>query len=134
LKLARKSIATMLVLSLLTLIISAGYMAFTRSSIVGVVYAASNVPVAGATVTVVGPNASATATTDSSGNYVISSGLGTGNCTVTVTATNYASSTVTAQVTAGSTLTVPNIVLQPSAIISGTIYTLSASGPAPPPT
>jgi len=131
---AKKSIATVLVLSLLTLIITAGYMAFTKSSIVGVVYAQSSVPVAGATITVVGPNASAVATTDSHGNYAISSGLGTGTCSITVTASGYVSNTVTAQISAGSTTTVPGIVLTPSGIVSGAIYSVANVGPPPPPT
>jgi hypothetical protein len=109
-------------------------MAFTRNSIVGVVYAASNSPIAGATVTVVGTNASAVAKTDSTGTYSITSGLGSGTCSVTVTAPGYVASTVSVQVSAGSTTTVPGIVLQQSGIISGAIYSVGSSGAVPPPT
>lgn len=130
---AKNLIAAMLALALLTLILASGYMVFTRNSIVGVVYAEGNVPVAGATVTVVGPNASGVGKTDSTGKYDITSGLGTGTCSVTVTARGYLDKTVTVQVVAGSTITVPGIFLKRSGVISGAVFSVGPVTRPPPP-
>ena len=53
----RKTVATVLILSLSALVFSSMPFSLSRTSVVGVVYAGANVPVKGATVTVVGQNA-----------------------------------------------------------------------------
>jgi len=107
----------------------------TGTSVVGIVYGANNAPIAGAIVAVTGSNASGVATTDATGKYTIPSGLGTGSCSITVTAPGYIDASVSNfQVTAGSTTSAPTIVLKPSGIISGVCDSLSIAPTPPPPT
>ncbi len=130
----KNAIAVVLILSLWALILPSVLPTLTRMSVVGVVYAEGNVPVKGATVTVTGSNCSGVGTTDSTGSFRITSGLGTGTCSVTVTAPGYLDKVVSnVQVTAGSTVTVPGISLSHSGMISGIVASLSFPSTPPPP-
>ena len=131
---AKNTTALALILSLFIVVISSVSPIVTQMTLIGSVYAQSNVPIKGATVTVTGANASAVSTTDSAGNFQITSGLGTGTCSVTVTATGYLDAMVSnVLITAGSTtVTIPP--LKRSGVISGIVSSGSTGPPPPPPT
>ena len=96
----------------------------------------SGTPISSAYVTVQGTGGSNSNYTDSNGNYIISSGLGTGSYTVNVTATGYVSQQQTGvsvtlnQITANINFALANA---PSGIISGQILS-SQTSPFPTPT
>lgn len=130
-----KNVVTMaLLLFLSTLIVPTASSFVAQTPIIGVVYAEGNVPVRGATVTVTGSNSSAVGTTDANGNFQITSGLGTGTCSVTASAFGYLDAMVSISVTAGSPVTVPGILLKKSGAISGSVGSASTGPPPPPPT
>ena len=112
---------SLLVLSLivnwsLVLVSQASNMRFS-----GIVYAASGVPVANAIVSASGANGSGYAVTNSSGAYLINSGLESGNYTVEAIATGYMVDNVTAQVTVGHTTSGVNLYLNLSGAITGKV-------------
>ena len=93
-------------------------------------------PVSDATVSVQGPSGSESNYTDSNGNYIISTGLGTGTYTVNVTATGYVSQAQTGiLVTVNQVTANVNFVLTPvaSGSISGQVLALQTN-PFPTPT
>jgi protocatechuate 3,4-dioxygenase beta subunit len=88
----------------------------------GVVYAATGVPVANAKVDAVGENGSGSAYTDSSGAYLINSGLGTGTYNVTATATGYVDlQNTSVQVTVGHKTSGVDFYLSLSGEITGKV-------------
>ncbi|HML03718.1 MAG TPA: carboxypeptidase-like regulatory domain-containing protein [Candidatus Bathyarchaeia archaeon] len=95
----------------------------------GVVYAASGIPVVNAIVSASGANGSGYAVTDSSGAYLINSGLGSGNYTVEAIATGYMISNATAQVTVGHTTSGTNLYLNLSGAITGKVTDAVSSAP-----
>ncbi|MGA2682415.1 MAG: carboxypeptidase-like regulatory domain-containing protein [Candidatus Bathyarchaeia archaeon] len=96
----------------------------------------SGAPIDGAYITVQGPSGSNSNYTDSNGNYIISSGLGTGLYTVNVTATGYVS-----QQQSGVSVTVNQVTsninfalaAKASGVISGQVLS-SQANPFPSPT
>ena len=95
----------------------------------------SGVAIDSAYITVQGPGGSNSNYTDSNGNYIISSGLGTGSYTVNVTATGYVSQQQTgASVTVNQVTTINfALVTKASGIISGQVLA-SQVNPFPTPT
>jgi hypothetical protein len=95
----------------------------------------SGAPVDNAYITVQGPAGSNSNYTDSNGNYIMSSGLGTGSYTVNVTATGYVSQQQSGASVTVNTVTTINFALatKASGIISGQVLTLQAN-PFPSPT
>ena len=131
---SRKLLTTSLMLSSLMLVFAMVLPLITKSSVVGVVYGEGNVPIKGASVTASGLNASGVATTDSTGKYTIAAGLGTGTCSITVTAPGYVDAKVSnVQVTAGSTTSAPSVLLKRSGVISGVVVSMSLEPPVEPP-
>ncbi len=105
-------------------------------TVTGQVTSSAGGPVADAYVTVQGTSGSESNYTDSNGNYIISSGLGTGTYNVTVTATGYSSQQQTGiSVTVNQVTSNVNFVLTPipSGIISGQVLATQSS-PFPTPT
>ncbi len=131
-----KTLTTLaMLLFLSTFIVPTATSFVAQTHITGVVYAEGNVPVRGAAVTVTGSNSSSVGTTDASGNYQITTGLGTGTCSVTVSAFGYLDASVSnIQLTAGSPVTIPGILLKKSGAISGAVGSASTGPPPPPPT
>ncbi len=95
----------------------------------------SGVAINGAYITVQGPGGSNSNYTDSNGNYIISSGLGTGSYTVNVTATGYVSQQQTGVSVTVNQVTTINFALatKASGIISGQVLA-SQANPFPTPT
>jgi outer membrane biosynthesis protein TonB len=95
----------------------------------------SGVAIDSAYVTVQGPGGSNSNYTDSNGNYIISSGLGTGSYTVNVTATGFVSQQQTAVSVTVNQVTTINFGLsaKASGIISGQVLA-SQANPFPTPT
>jgi hypothetical protein len=124
LNLKRQGIAELLI-SLLTFAIVANsslalFSQVTNGSFSGAVYAATGIPIVGATVFASGTNGSGYATTDPSGNYLINEGLPTGNYTVEVIATGYLMAENTSvHVTVGQTTASTNFYLTLSGAIKG---------------
>jgi Carboxypeptidase regulatory-like domain len=95
----------------------------------------SGVAIDSAYITVQGPGGSNSNYTDSNGNYIISSGLGTGSYTVNVTATGYVSQQQTGVSVTINQITTVNFALaaKASGIISGQVLA-SQANPFPTPT
>ncbi len=95
--------------------------------ITGRVTDTSGNPIEGALVTADGPAGHGTGTTDENGNYVISSGLGTGTYTVTASAPGYIEEQITGvsvtvgQVTSGVDFQLASLPPEQSGRISGTV-------------
>lgn len=94
----------------------------SRGQFIGTVYAASLMPIEGATVTASGQGGFGTATTNSLGQYIINEGLDTGNYSVTASATGFVDAIMTnVQVTSGQETSNVNFVLTASGGISGKV-------------
>ena len=107
----------------------------TPSGTVSGTVTSSGAPVDSAYITVQGPGGSNSNYTDSNGNYVISTGLGTGSYIVNVTATGYVSQQQTGVLVTVNQITTVNFALtvKASGVISGTVSSLQAN-PFPTPT
>jgi len=97
------------------------------SPLVGIAEAQADVPLVGALVFASGGNGFSYATTDSSGHYIITEGLGVGNYNVTVSAEGYLHKEVPASVVIGQETKNVNLRLSRSGGISGKV-TDSSSG------
>jgi hypothetical protein len=126
-----KLVANVIILALLlslTFQVTIFGISFSQKNLSGTVYAATGVPVSGASVIAFGDNGYGFASTDSSGNFLISQGLPSGTYNVTASHPGYIDTNVgNIIVTAGNTTTGVSLYMNLSAVIAGKVSDSSNS-------
>jgi hypothetical protein len=126
-----KLVANIIILALLlslTFQVTIFGISISQKNLSGTVYAATGVPVSGASVIAFGDNGYGFTTTDASGNFLISQGLPSGTYNVTVTHSGYIHATVgNIIVTAGNNTPGVSLYMNLSAVIAGKVSDSSNS-------